>query len=284
MTTENNLIVQSKIDWTPEQVQLIKDTICRESTNDEFKLFLYTARRTGLDPLSRQIHAVKRWDSNLQKNVMSIQTGIDGYRVIAERSGQYAGVDEPKFGYNKDNVLESATVTVYRIIQGQRVGFTATAFFEEYVQLKKDGKPNSFWSRMPRGQLSKCAESLALRKAFPNDLSGIYTHEEMQQADREPIDTESVDMATGEITNPEPQQPVADRPNSTPEAEKTNPIPHLLINEIMSLEKRVFGDTTDGIGWATAHRKKFTGSVTLQSRGELQLRNYKQELERMESK
>src|SRR5512140_3276355 len=88
---------RSILDWTEDQIQLLKDTVARGTTDDEFKLFLYVCTRTGLDPFLRQIHMVKRWDSNLKREVATIQTGIDGYRVIAERSGSYAGVDAPKF-------------------------------------------------------------------------------------------------------------------------------------------------------------------------------------------
>lgn len=174
---------KSIIDWTPEQIQLLKDTVARGSTDDEFKLFLYVCSRSGLDPFLRQIHMVKRWDSTLKREVATIQTGIDGYRVIAERSGSYAGVDAPKFSFEPGNPYPvSATVTVYRMIGGQRVGFTATAFFDEYKQTTREGRLTRFWEKMPKSQLAKCAEALALRKAFPNDLSGLYTNEEMEQA------------------------------------------------------------------------------------------------------
>lgn len=174
---------KSILEWTPEQVQLLKDTVARGATDDEFKLFLYVCSRSGLDPFLRQIHMVKRWDSTLKREVATIQTGIDGYRVIAERSGSYAGVDAPKFTFEPGNPYPvSATVTVYRMIGGQRVGFTASAFFDEYKQTTREGRLTRFWEKMPKSQLAKCAEALALRKAFPNDLSGLYTNEEMEQA------------------------------------------------------------------------------------------------------
>lgn len=166
--------------WSPEQIQLIKNTVAKGSTDDEFKLFLYVCKKRGLDPLARQIYFIKRGNSG------TIQTGIDGFRLIADRNGGYAGQDAPIFQYSADNErVVSATVTVYRIIaNGERVGFTATAFYVEYVQ-KKDGKPNSMWHKMPHSQLAKCAEALALRKAFPNDLSGVYTDDEMGQANNQ---------------------------------------------------------------------------------------------------
>lgn len=172
--------------WTPDQVQLIKDTVAVDTTDDEFKLFLYQCGATGLNPLLKQAYCIKRWNAGLGRMACAFQTGIDGFRVVADRTGNYAGQDEPKFVFGESNTIpEYVTVTVYRMIGGQRVGFAATAYYSEYVQTKKDGHPNSMWTRMPKSQLAKCAESLALRKAFPQDLSGIYTADEMGQADND---------------------------------------------------------------------------------------------------
>ena len=207
--TETNLpAVRNQIDWTPDQVKLLQDTIAKGSTPDEFKMFLMVCKQTGLNPFMRQIHMVKRWDSKLQRESATVQVAIDGFRVIADRSGQYAGQDEPKFGYDDNGGVLSCTVTVHRIIQGQRVPFTATAFFEEYVQTKKDGSPTQFWAQKPRLMLAKCAESLALRKAFPQDLSGLYTDDEMP---------DHVDTHTGEVTEQPKPKAVKAAPEPTPD-------------------------------------------------------------------
>jgi phage recombination protein Bet len=183
-------------EFNSDEIALIKDTVCRGSTDNELKLFLYQCARTGLDPLSRQIHAVKRWDASLQREAMAIQTGIDGYRLIADRTERYAGSEDARFELDEKGGLFSATVTVWKLVQGQRCPFTATAYWSEYAQFKKDGTPNVFWKNRPRLMLSKCAESLALRKAFPQELSGVYTHEEMgtemiEEAEAEPVKIES---------------------------------------------------------------------------------------------
>ena len=127
---------------------------------------------------------------------MTIQTGIDGYRAIAERSGSLAGIDDATYDSEESEHPKKASVTVYRIINGIRCPFTATARWLEYAQIyekdeyidnRKTGKKitvlGPMWKKMPYLMLAKCAEALALRKAFPNDLTGLYTNEEMAQAD-----------------------------------------------------------------------------------------------------
>lgn len=176
-------LTTDKITFTEEQVKLIKDTICKGATDDEFKLFMYQCQRTGLDPFAKQIYAVKRWNSTLKREEMTVQISIDGSRLTAERTGQHAGTEDAVFDTESEDHPTKATVKVHRLVSGHICSFTATARWAEYVQKTRDGKPNSFWARMPFSQLAKCAESLALRKAFPMELSGLYTTEEMQQAD-----------------------------------------------------------------------------------------------------
>lgn len=160
--------------YTREQINLIKSTMAKDATDAELKLFLYTANHTGLDPLTRQIHFVKR------AGQMTIQTGIDGYRAIAERSGTLAGIDDPIFDSEDGPHPNKATVKVRRLLNNIVCEFSASARWSEYAPT---GNQAFMWKKMPYLMLGKCAEALALRKAFPNNLSGIYTNEEMQQAD-----------------------------------------------------------------------------------------------------
>lgn len=163
--------------WSAEEMQLLKNTVCKDANQDEFQVFCYAVRRTGLDPFMKQIHMVKRWNAKDNRFDMSIQVGVDGFRLIADRTGLYAGNEEPVF--DDDDSPTKATVTVYKLVQGQRCAFKASARWAEYYPGDKMG---FMWKKMPCVMLGKVAESLALRKAFPADLSGLYTNEEMDQA------------------------------------------------------------------------------------------------------
>lgn len=183
--------------FTQDQIDLIKTSLCKGLSDDEFKVFLYTCQRTGLDPFAKQVYCVKRG------NQMTIQTGIDGYRLVADRSGKYAPGQEPTYVHDANGKLLSATAYVKKLTKdGTWHVVPATAHFDEYVQVFNN-KPAGLWLKMPRTMLAKCAEALAIRKCFPAELSGVYTKEEMDQADvveihhspKEPIPIEYITEA-----------------------------------------------------------------------------------------
>lgn len=167
-------------------IDLIKKTVAQGATDTELQLFLYYAQKTGLDPLARQIYFMKR---NVRKSdgtydtKMTIQTSIDGFRLIAERSGNYAGQSEPEFLYGNDkNVPHRCSITIYKFApNGERYpASVGVAYWNEYVP--PNGQ-NFMWQKMPHTMLAKVAEALGLRKAFPQELSGLYTDEEMEQSE-----------------------------------------------------------------------------------------------------
>jgi phage recombination protein Bet len=186
-------LARSQAAFSTDQVELVKRTICKDASDDELQLFLGVCKKTGLDPFAKQIYAIRRWNSDAGGKVMSIQIGIDGFRLIAERSDKYDGQDGPYWcggdGTWHDVWLAdgefpvAAKVTVYK--KGSSRPFTGIAHWDEYVQTDKNGEPTKMWRQMPAGQLAKCAEALALRKAFPQELSGMYSVEEMQQSENE---------------------------------------------------------------------------------------------------
>jgi phage recombination protein Bet len=167
-----------------KQIEILKNSICKGASPEEFEVFIMACKKTGLDPFMRQIYAVKRWDGRLKRETMTIQTGIDGYRLIAERTGLYAPGPEPTYQYDSNGQIVSATAYVKKQTRdGTWHTVAASAFLDEYCQRNKEGNASGMWSNMPRNQLAKCAEALALRRAFPAEMSGIYTKDEMNQAE-----------------------------------------------------------------------------------------------------
>lgn len=201
-----------------EQIDLIKNTIAKGASNDELSLFVKVCERTGLDPFSRQIYAIQRKSkdsSGKWTTTMQTQISIDGARVVAERSGKYAGQTDAEWcgedGVWKDVWLEKTPPRACRV-GVHRTDFkdplTAVALWDNYVQEGKYGI-TKMWQKMGPLMLAKCAESLALRKAFPQDLSGLYTTDEMQQADapEEPIEHRTVKQKKAELVEPPKEEP-----------------------------------------------------------------------------
>jgi phage recombination protein Bet len=178
------------------QMDLVKRTVAKGATDLELELFVKQCERTGLDPFARQIYAIKRWDSQLRTEVMQTQVSIDGLRTLAadtqEMMGQegplwcgpdgkwadvWLGPDEPRAA--KVTVLRGRT---WATEQSAVARFTGVALYDSYCQTTKEGRPTKMWAQMGPEMLAKCAEALALRKAFPQKLSGLYTSDEMGQA------------------------------------------------------------------------------------------------------
>lgn len=149
-------------------------------------VFMHVSQRTGLDPFARQIHMVER------QGKWTIQTGIDGFRLVARRAvdktgetlsingGEWCGPD----GIWRDVWIDVEPPAAARVTVTRGAGtFVGTVTYRGYVQRKRDGDPMFRWATDPSGQLAKCAEAKALRMAFPMDLAGVYSDDEMQQAD-----------------------------------------------------------------------------------------------------
>ncbi len=168
--------------FSNDQLALVRATVAKGTTPEQFKLFIEVCKHYSLNPFARQIYAVVRGGQ------MTIQTSIDGYRLLAERSGKYAGQIGPEWCgpdgqwvdvWLKDEPPAAARIGVLR--KDFEKPTWGIAKYKSYVQ-----PSGPLWAKMPDVMLAKCAESLALRKAFPAEMAGIYTKEEMDQADVEP--------------------------------------------------------------------------------------------------
>ena len=181
-------------------------TVVYDGAKDEsIKLVLDYCKANALDPMQKPVHIVPMGSYNAQNKWVqkdTIWVGIGLYRIQAERSGNYAGVSEPEYGntiegtfikINKDHkeqikreeikisYPEWCKISVRKIVQGNIVEFTAKEYWlENYSKLNKSSTaPNAMWMTRPFGQLAKCTEAQALRKAFPELIPQQPTAEEM---------------------------------------------------------------------------------------------------------
>lgn len=161
-------ITKTGTDYSREQIDTIKQTVARGANDSQLALFLQVCKSRNLDPFTKQVYFTPQ----------GIIVSIDGFRAIAERTGCYAP-GPTRYEYDDAKNLVAAYVTVRKLVAGQWFDIEESAFFDEY----RGSSP--IWKKMPRVMLAKCAEARALRRAFSSDLSGLYSPEEMDQAQRD---------------------------------------------------------------------------------------------------
>lgn len=168
--------VSQPLEFTDEQTAMIRSTYANGASDSEFHVLMEVARARNLNPLLRQIFFVKRWNSAQKREVWAAQVSIDGLRAIAQRTGLYDGQDEPLYEHDEKKWPTLAKVKVYRKDWARPA--VGVAYFEEYA-VSASGSLTPMWQGKPHIMIAKCAEALALRKAFPEDTGGIYIAEEM---------------------------------------------------------------------------------------------------------
>ena len=206
--------------FSDDQLNIIRNKICFGASEDEVAVFIAICKRTTLDPFARQIYMVERRFKDRQGNWQTkyeAQSSIDGFRVVAERSGSYEGQLGP-FWCGKDGKWVDVWLSNEPPVAA-KVGLLKTKFKEplwaiakwtSYCQTNSSGQPTKMWAKMPDLMLAKCAEALAIRRAFPNDLSGLYTSDEMAQASQdEPLERE---VATRQVVESKPHQTALEAP------------------------------------------------------------------------
>lgn len=162
------LAVVNKQEWTPEQMQLITNTVARNASPAELQLFLYRCRNMGLDPLKPgQVHFIK-----YGANPGSIVVGIEGVRLISERTGKKAGV-------NRGVIKDASGNLIGAWCEVHRKDWPKPA--REEVPFAEYNTGSGNWKKMPETMIKKVAEAAALRMAFPDVLGGVYIEEEMDQ-------------------------------------------------------------------------------------------------------
>lgn len=199
--SSNSLVQYSTSNFSVEKIDLIKRTIADGSSDDELSLFIYQCQRTGLDPFARQIYSIQRqvYDPKVNRKVskMTVQVSIDGLRLIAERTGLYAGQLGP-YWCGPDNiwsdVWSSKDYPIASKVGVIKKGFVeplfSVALWSEYAPYYEN-KLSSMWQKFPTLMIAKCAEALSLRRAFPQEMSGLYTSEEIITVPSDDPPTES---------------------------------------------------------------------------------------------
>jgi phage recombination protein Bet len=167
----------------PEQVDLIRRNFAKDATPDELQMYFYDCQRQGVHPMDKLIHFTKRGGRYVPI------TSIDFMRMKAMATKEYVGSDDAVYTGTVGQKGFEAKVVVYRLVAGERYPWTATARWEEYYPGDTQGH---MWKKLPHVMLSKCAEALALRKAFADVLHGLYVKEEMDQAEKKKPDTTSL--------------------------------------------------------------------------------------------
>lgn len=264
--------------WTGQQLAVLAAIgVGEQVTPQELALFLHECQRTGLDPFTRQIYLIGRYDKKAGREVYRSQTAIDGFRLVAHRAARRDAVTlayadtvwcGPDGVWRDAWLWERPPLAAKVTVQRGGEPFPAVATLGEYAARYPSGDLYPMWARMPATMIAKCAEALALRKAFPHDLAGIYTAEEMSQADAHTGTAEQVEAEPNVPAAVEQQAEARPRPASeqqrrdiagllrdrvglTEAAECLRIISGLAVREVTSSADLTW-EEAERVGWALA--------------------------------
>lgn len=227
--------VAKEFEIQPAEWRVLVDQIFPAAKSVEAVMMaLAYCRKRNLDIFKKPVHIVPMWSTAKGQMVETVWPGIAEIRTTASRTGEYAGIDAVEFGPSVERSFtgtvgrgqreetvtkkvkfpEWASVVVYRIVAGQKCAYHAKVFWEEtYASVGKSELPNDMWAKRPRGQLDKCVEAAALRKAFPEELGNTYAAEEMEGR--------TIDGVAEHVAAPTPPKPP--RPPAPPSAKQESP-------------------------------------------------------------
>lgn len=175
-----------------ELLDVLRSSLYPGAGNDSLGLVISYCAAAKLDVMQKPVHIVPMWNSAAGKMVDTIMPGIALYRITAARSGVLAGITEPEYGPDVTEAIGGVSVTFpqwcrvtvkRRLLTGELAEFTSREFWKENYATKggkeKSPAPNAMWAKRPYAQIAKCAESQALRRAFP-EMCSAPTAEEME--------------------------------------------------------------------------------------------------------
>lgn len=216
----------AKREYTEQDLQTIHSTMCEKATPPQFNALMAVAIAHDLNPLLRQIHFVSRFDKRRGAEVWNAMVSIDGLRSLAQRSGLYAGQDEPLWSYDDKGNLDSCKISVYR--KDWTRPCVSVCFWSESVQAF-NGTPQGLWGTKPKLMLAKVTEALALRKAFPEATAGLYGTEELPESHA--TDAPKTEVAT---VHAEPTIPTFLAGKSS-EVAGDGPVPECIVDGVREL-------------------------------------------------